>query len=121
LQTKATKCHKCDCEAAPKVDGNVQGIYCQKCEKWLVVTTYIPEILTDSTEYKIILVSGDFKNTDQIKVVADIGNINFIDARKLLKENEIEIYSGNAQTVKNAISNLVRANLVYRVEPDFPY
>ncbi|MEM9638011.1 MAG: hypothetical protein AAGA94_10230 [Pseudomonadota bacterium] len=121
LQTKALECEYPNCEAEAKVEGSTQGLYCAKCQKWLVAATYIPAIDSDMQVYRIIMVSGDFRNTEHVKAISNVSNVNFLQARNALRETAAEVIRDKARTVQTAASLLNDAGIRYRIEPDFPY
>lgn len=121
MQTKALQCEHPDCEAETKVEGSTQGLYCTKCQKWLVAATYIPPIDSDTQEYRVILESGDFRNTEHVKAISSVSNVNFLQARNVLREAAAEVIKDKARTVQTAVSLLDSVGIRYRIEPDFPY
>lgn len=121
MRNKALQCEYPDCEAEAKVEGSTQGLYCSKCQRWLVVATYIPPIDSDVQEYRVIVVGGDYRNTEHVKAISSVSNLNFLQARNVLQEAAAEVLKDRARTVQSAVSLLARVGIRYRIEPDFPY
>jgi len=113
-------CEKCGAQAELRQQGSTQGIYCTKCD-WAVVTTFIPEIKKDMTDYKIRISSGDAHNEQHVKAVAMISGVNFLAARKLLQEPEAVVFEGRAVKVIVVRDALEKAGITCRIIPEFRY
>uniref|UniRef100_UPI0013CEA310 hypothetical protein n=2 Tax=Moraxellaceae TaxID=468 RepID=UPI0013CEA310 len=50
-------CELCGGKLKSLILGNLSGLFCDNCQKWAVVTTYIPQINLDENLYKIYLVN----------------------------------------------------------------
>ncbi len=85
------------------------------------MATHIPAIESDPTIFKIFLDAGDFKNKEQIKILSTAANINFLEARKLLKKSNVEIFSGSATKVKEVSKKLKHVGIDFYIDPVFPY
>ena len=83
-------------------------IYCSKCERWLVAATYFSPIESDTNEYQVVLMGGDFKNTAHVKAVSNVSNLNFLQARNAMQEGAAVVVKGNAIVIQNAASIFVR-------------
>jgi hypothetical protein len=114
------RCEKCGGELEYRREGSVQGLYCKQCG-WQVVTTYIPEIEVDETDYEVRARGGDFHNEAHVKAVADVSGRNFLGARKLLQESEPLVFRGKAPGVARVREVLGAAGIAYRIAPPFPY
>ncbi len=99
-------------------EGLTLGLSCTRCT-WSVVSTCIPEIQLDYTSYEVRVGGGDYRNRPQIKLVADISGVNFLEARKLLQQTEPLIFSGRAVDVVPVREALNRAGLVCTITPEF--
>lgn len=113
-------CEKCRGKAELRHQGSTQGIYCTQCD-WAVVTTFFPEIKKDMTQYEVRITYGDASDESQIKAVASIAGINFLAARKLLKEPQPLVFSGRAVKVLEVKKDLEAVGLTCLISPEFNY
>jgi hypothetical protein len=114
------KCEQCGGELEFRTKGSVQGYFCKTCD-WALVTTFIPDIQLDETIYKVTIADGDYRNKSQIKAVAEISNINFLSAQKLLRQRNVMIFQGEAPRVLKVRDTLNAVSLTYDIQPPFPY
>jgi hypothetical protein len=116
-----TSCEKCGGRLEVRRSGSAQGLFCTQCD-WSVVTTYIPAIEQDTAEYEVRLTNGDYKSEQHIKAVATVAGLNFLEARKLLKEQrDSVIFKGSAPKVMEIQNVLKPAGLSYRINPPYPW
>jgi tRNA(Ile2) C34 agmatinyltransferase TiaS len=113
-------CEKCGSEMEFRREGSSQGLFCTNCD-WSVVTTYIPEILLDETLYEVIITDGNPQNKKHISTVSHAGNINFLSARKSLREGSFVVFKGIATEVVEIRKTLDSAGLSYKIAPEFPW
>ncbi|HLO87738.1 MAG TPA: hypothetical protein VK203_22405 [Nostocaceae cyanobacterium] len=114
-------CEQCGSPMEVRREGSTQGLYCTNCD-WSVVTTYIPAIILDETLYKVSILNGDAQNKQHIRAVAQIVNVNFLAARKLLQEQSpLIVFRGDAKEVVRVREVLSMAGLVYEITPEFPW
>lgn len=114
-------CEKCMQEMIWSVEGSTQGWRCPMCG-WNIITTYIDEIDADTTEYSLYIRCLSEVDTEKIKFVATIANVNFVIAKRMLEEKkEICILKGRAPKIKSAIVKLQVLNIDYDVNPSFGY
>ena len=95
------------------------------------MTTNIGSIADDNTDYEIWLQPGNTGNTSNIKLVADIANVNFVQAKQLLDSNcATMIYKAvsesattmpKAQRVQIIAKRLKETEISFSISPDFPY
>ncbi|BAY85580.1 hypothetical protein NIES267_50800 [Calothrix parasitica NIES-267] len=90
--TKINKCQDCAANLVHRIQGSNQGLLCNQCGEWVLVTTYIPEIRRDETRYKMYLRFADSKNKQHIIALAKAANINFLQARKMIQEDKPLIF-----------------------------
>lgn len=121
LTTESENCQKCGQKAVRRIAGSCQGYFCESCNEWLFVTTYIEPIKADIKDYKIILQKGDFSNKEQIKLISTVSGINFLQARELLKNEGVKIFEGQAVEVREFSQQLKRLKIEHEIVPDFPY
>ncbi len=115
------KCQHCATNLEHRIKGSTQGLFCNQCDKWVIVTTYIPEIRQDKTKYKIYLLSADSQNKQHIKALAEAANINFLQARKMIQEDKTLILEDEAVVVDRVRKTFKDLSIKYDIEPLFPY
>ena len=113
-------CENCGGEMEFRREGSVQGLVCQQCG-WSLVTTYIPAIQLDETDYEVRACGGDYRNETHVKAVSELSSHNFLGARKLLQQHDPVVFKGKAADVVRARNMLVAAGLSYQILPPFPY
>jgi hypothetical protein len=101
-------------------ESSVQGLFCKNCD-WYVVTTHIPPMQLDETEYEVRVTGGDFHSEAHVKAVAEVSGRNFVGARKLLQEGVPLVYKGHAPEVARAEATLAAAGLGVQILPPFPH
>ncbi len=118
--TRIQECEDCGSKAEFDIRGSTQGLFCSKCD-WAVLRTYIPQIDLDRTTYKLFIISGDHKNKNQVKTIARVANVNFLQARQMLLGSDEQITEGSAVAIDNARQDLSDVGLEFYTEPDFPH
>ena len=112
-------CQKCGGEAIWRQEGNTQGWFCAKCD-WSMVTTCMPEILSDTTHYEVRAVYGDFRNIEHIKTVAQLMGVNFLVSRRLLKTGKVfVVFNGLAHHVIKVRDILKGVGMDLEIKPSF--
>lgn len=106
------------------------GMTCPKCG-WGWVTSHFDAIDIDQTNYSIFLKPGNPVVIDNIKMIASLCAINFIEAKKTLQmdedtciytaTNESSADYSKAGKVKHIASLLKAAKLNFYISPSFPY
>ena len=115
------KCQYCGNNLKHRIQDSTQGLFCERCDEWILVTTYIPEIRRDETRYKIYLHSADSKNKQHIKALAKAANINFLQARKMIQEDKPLILEEEAVAVDRTRKIFDDLSIEYDIKPLFPY
>jgi len=110
------RCSQCGGELELRQEGSVQGLFCGNCD-WYCVTSNLPSIELDHTEYEVRTAGGDVHNQAHIKAVAEVSGRNFLGARKLLQETEPLVYKGKAPEVARAEAVLAAAGLGVQIRP----
>ena len=82
-------CEKCGVEMKPLSEIYPIGMTCPNCG-WGWATTYIDPINLDESDYQMILVSSE-NSFSNIKIISEIANCNYIDAKKKIGENNDEV------------------------------
>ncbi len=113
-------CERCRAKMNWKVDGSIQGWFCSVCG-WSVITTYIDDINLDMTEYSLFIKNASEIDRKKIKLIAQIANVSFIIAKRMLEEKEACILKARASEIKVVISKLQEANIDFKVSPFFKY
>ena len=102
--------------------GGSQGCACKidECE-FGYATTYIPEIILDSTIYKVFVEDWgiDWKRA-LVKIALKL-NISVGELRKSKNNREYCLVQGYAQYIFHFRSELNPLGLILRIEPEFPY
>ena len=114
------KCEKCGSDTEYRIEGSTEGLFCTKCD-WAIVTTHIPKIAQDITQYKVFLSAADFKNKHHLKAVSKVANRNLVQARKIMQERRPLLFEGEAIEVDKVRDALKSVGVKYEIEPDFPY
>ena len=117
---KENKCQKCGAETEYRIEGSNEGFFCTKCD-WSVLTTHMPKIAQDITNYKVFLSAANFKNKDHVRVVSKVANKNLLQARKMIQERRPVLFEGEAMDVNKVRNALKSAGVRYEIEPTFPY
>lgn len=115
------KCQDCAANLEHRIKGSTQGLFCEQCDKWVIVTTYIPEIRRDETRYKMYLLSADSNNKQHIIALAKATNINFLQARKMIQRNKSLILEDEAVAINKVRKILHDLSIKYDIQPLFPY
>jgi DNA-directed RNA polymerase subunit RPC12/RpoP len=111
-----------ECGACTEVikEGRTVGTQCTNCN-WSVVTTYIPPIEQDAVIYTVRIASGNPHNQQQIKLIAQLADCNFLQARKLMQEKETAVFQGRASQILAVKQSLMNANFSVSIEPYFKW
>ena len=114
-------CENCGGQIEVRREGSTQGLFCTRCD-WSLVTTYLPEIVSDETLYELSVTSGDYNSEQHIKTVAQLKDINFLAARKLLQTQlSFVVLTGKASQLMSIKEALQLAGLSYEIQPPFPW
>ena len=103
-----------------KRDGHAASWICDNCGD-AVATTYFEPYEIDSTIYHILLSSPFKADIDTLKLISKLSGCNYIEARKMIQNAPIEIFSGQATEVLRIQDALGKAGIKYRITPEFPY
>lgn len=114
-------CPRCGGELEEINEGFTCGGTCKNCD-WSVVSTYIPEVLADTTQFEIRLMNGNHRDLRHLKAVAYFTGVNFLEARQLLQGPPgFAVCSGRASEILKVVEKLNLAGLNYEIVPPFPY
>ncbi len=106
--TDFMKCQECQNEMVKFKEGYVQGWLCQNCG-WNILTSDIDE----PNKYNICIkdVSDDNIDVSVIKTIAQIANVNYLIAKKILTEGNYYIQNLN----DTEIEKLKKANIPFEI------
>lgn len=113
-------CEKCGSKTEYRVEGYTEGFFCVNCD-WSLVTSKIPQIEQDITKYKLYLHFADSQDKKQIKAIAKVAKINYIQARKMPSQEKPLMLEAEAKEIDLARKSLELCNIQYSIEPNFPY
>jgi hypothetical protein len=101
-------------------EGRSDGIRCTQCD-WSVATTYTPPIQLDRTIYEVRIDHGDYRDTLQVKAIAQVTGSNLLNAREFLQSSRPMVFRGDASHVAEVRDSLIAAGLIVSIQPDFPW
>ena len=100
------------------IEGHSQGWKCKKCDNEFV-TTYIEPIDLDVTEYEISILKAE-KAKENFKIISKITGENYLKVKQILESCGL-IYKGQARKIKEITETLDKANIGYKISPQFIY
>ena len=113
------KCLSCGENMICKIEEHTLVWECPKCGDGLA-TTYFEPIETDDTEYSISISAISSPDINQIKLVSNILNVNFIKTKFLLQEGNATI-ADKAVKIRDYARSLNEKSVQFKITPDFPY
>ena len=113
-------CDKCGAEMIPVDPERPVGMKCPNCG-WGWVTSYIDPIKEDETIYEISLEEGNQVTKDNIRLVSEISDVNFLEAKRLLENAPKSFISGKAVDINDAVIRLKVTGINFTVTPEYPY
>ena len=81
---KKNKCDICGKELIPIIEGHSLILTCSE-HGGRIATTYFSDMELDSTNYEIFLQPNNIVNKDNIKIVSEISNLNFLESKIITK------------------------------------
>lgn len=85
------------------------------------VTTDIP-MLRDKTTYVVYVILKEKQcNNFEIKAVAKVCNINYLEARNKLINRKTLIAQGNAYEIRDILEILLQYDVNFKILPPYPY
>lgn len=111
-------CPECGAKTESIFKEYLSGARCTNCN-WSVFTTYFKPIEKDLTEYEVFVTPTFNFTNEQIKIVANLLNINFLQAREKLMEKIFKIYKGKAKEILTIKEYLNSVGLHYQIYPEF--
>jgi hypothetical protein len=123
-------CEKCGEQMININSEHTVGMTCPKCG-WGWVTSRFDPIATDETDYSVFIKPDNPAVPSNIKLIADIAGVNFLQAKKLLSSGNDElVYKAKnesastmykAQRVQAVAKKLKEAGIVFTITPEFPF
>ena len=94
------------------------GWTCPNCGEG-IATSYFDPMELDQTVYSIYIEEQN-PQAESIKALSKISNTNYLEARQALIDGTMCI-SGKASTIHKKVQLLKEYNVLFRIEPDYPY
>jgi DNA-directed RNA polymerase subunit RPC12/RpoP len=113
-------CPKCGSEMINIIEERTIGTRCPQCG-WSVVTTYTHPIDQDVGRYEIEIKKMDHPSENQIKVISNLSGINFLRARKKIKEGGLVFFQITARQTASIKKMLIDAGLSPIIKPEFKW
>lgn len=113
-------CPECGNNLKTEIIGSTATVSCDKCG-WSVARSHVDPIHEDETVYSLYLESGNTANKTALLCLSKIMRCNFLQAKKLLDDGKVLLFSGKATEVREMRDQLMRGKVSYLIEPDFPY
>jgi len=113
-----TICLECGAEMLYFREGHCCGLKCTKCENGIATTA---PIVTDPTAYAVALKPSNRSAVGNVRLIANIAGVNWLQAKKLIESAPSEIFRGQALKVQGIKNQLEAAGIKYKIEPEFPY
>lgn len=88
---------------------------CEKCG-YSVAATNTVLLERKNKKHDIFILNGNFQSIELIKLVSKIKNVNFIQARLLLKNTpQLYLISDNEENLQTVIKQLKQLNITYQI------
>lgn len=113
------KCLSCGENMICKIEEHTLVWKCPKCGDG-IATTYFEPIETDDIEYSISISAISNPDINQIKLVSNILNVNFIKSKSLLQKGSATI-TDRAIKVRDYAKLLDEKSILFTITPNFPY
>ncbi len=116
-------CEKCGTPMVKELPDDrvgTYGIICPNCDCGSV-TTYTDPIVTDQTQYSIVLLEGNESSVEVIRAVNKVSHRNLLKSKQLIESAPQVIYEGDALEVFDMKEILDAEAVLYKIEPDYPY
>ena len=97
---KKNKCDICDKELIPIIKGHSLILTCSE-HGGRIATTHLSDMELDSTNYEIFLQPNNTVNKENIKIVSEIANLNYLESKKVLEsKTAVLIYKVKDEAVR---------------------
>lgn len=114
------KCPKCGSKLISNIEGSSRILKCSNCD-YNIVTSYIDEILEDETLYTIIIKENHNLNSNMYKIISKIKKCNYLEAKKLLENNEFILLKGIPRDIDDIVHKLMENNINFDILPEYKY
>lgn len=112
-------CEKCGIDMQCYKNGHSLSWICNNCGN-AVATSYFEPYETDMTTYYVYLMVEIQPTIKNIKLIAEVMNCNYIEAKKTIEKIPTEIFQGKAIDVMKIKKKFATANIEISIEPVFP-
>lgn len=114
-------CPTCGCKTIHKQENGkynqiTDGMFCEKCQEWVIVTSY-SKLSLDKTHYKLTFSLQNASKRARHEILTMCSG--YLTQQQLTKEN-ISI-TDNAESIEGIIQRLKGFDVAYEVTPPFPY
>jgi hypothetical protein len=75
--------------------------------------------LQDRQIYEIVLADVEQPNVDQLRAVARLLGVNYLDARRMISTPRLTVFTGRVDDVLSGVASLNEVGLRYTIAPDF--
>lgn len=111
-----TKCDKCGSIMQLKTNGLSLEWICKNCDN-AIVTTNVNLLNQMNRLYTLYIINGDYQNIEHIRFLSQTKNINYIQARNLLKnQKKIDIISAKNDIIEKIVLQMDKLNMEYHLE-----
>lgn len=128
--TNQPRCEKCGAEMVSLSSSCSTATKCHKCGWGWTVDTYDPAD-SDELAYEVWLVPGNQTTLSRLRLIADVANTNYLQARRLLSSDtpalvyKAQNYAlggrSKVQQIKTIAKQLADAGIMFYISPKFPY
>ncbi|RED49752.1 hypothetical protein [Aestuariispira insulae] len=113
-------CSTCGTITQYRIEGRIQGQYCEICSAWQVVTTYFSALELDQTLYRLKIMVEHRLKPEQLKALSAMLNLNYLEIRRAIDQQKPLTLSGKAKDIGETIKTLTSVNLAFECQPPFP-
>ena len=118
---KINNCPTCGNILERYVSQDAVWYHCPICN-WEYIEDVIDKPWKDQRIYTLILIPRNCINKSTLKSISRVFECNYIQAKKILETNsDIIICTGNATNIKTMRDVLKEGEVLYRIEPQFPW
>ncbi len=127
---KKNKCDICGKELIPIIKGHSLILTCSE-HGGRIATTHLSDMELDSTNYEIFLQPNNTVNKENIKIVSEIANLNYLESKKLLEsKTAVLIYKvkdeaareiSKPEEIIKIARRLKELSLDFYISPEFKY
>ena len=127
---KNNKCDICGKELTPIIEGHSLTLTCSE-HGGRIATSYFSEMELDSTNYEIYLQPSNVVNKQNIQVVSEIANTNYLNSKKMLEsKSAVLIYKvtdaparalSKPEEIIKAARRLKDFSIDFAIVPEFKY